>query len=150
MIYPQAAQLTHPRHAPIDYDILEDIIGESTCTSGRIAPCTESFKTMPTFKITYDVKLKPGAGSFCTGPMEIMRQMDDAQKNTLRQLRDFLKNEGIEKDVTAISPITGQIGIAIHCSDSTAQKIAAQKFVTKLEPYTPPPPQKKQFPKFKF
>lgn len=105
---------------------------------------------MPTFKITYDVKLKPAAGSFCTGPMEIMRQMDDAQKNTLRQLRDFLKNEGIEKDVTAISPITGQIGIAINCSDDVAQKIAAQKFVTKLEPYTPPPPQKKQFPKFKF
>lgn len=105
---------------------------------------------MQTYKFTYAVNLKPAPGSFCTGPMEIMRQMDDAQKNTLRQLRDFLKAEGMEKDVTAITPVTGEIGIALRCSPETAQKIAAQSFVKDMQPYSPPPVKKTSFPKFKF
>ncbi len=106
---------------------------------------------MKNYKFTYDVQLKPAPGSFCTGPMEIMRQMDDAQKKTLRSLRDFLKAEGLEKDVAAITPMNGEIGIVIRCSDDAAQKIAAQSFARDFAPYTPPPqPQKPRFPKFKF
>lgn len=106
---------------------------------------------MQTYKFTYEVNLKAAPGSFCTGPLEIMRQMDDAQKKTLRQLRDFLKAEGIEKDVRAISPLSGEIGIAVSCSEDVARKIAAQPFVRDMQPYTPPPPKKTPpFPKFKF
>lgn len=113
--------------------------------------CRESFLDMQTYKLTYAVNLKPAPGSFCTGPMEIMQQMDTAQKKTLRALRDFLKAEGIEKDVTAISPINGEIGIALRCSEDAARKIAAQPFVREMTPYTPPPPKKTPpFPKFKF
>ncbi|MDP2204727.1 MAG: hypothetical protein Q8K65_00295 [Alphaproteobacteria bacterium] len=106
---------------------------------------------MQTYKFTYDVNLKPAPGSFCTGPMEIMRQMDAAQKKTLRALREFLKAEGIEKDVTAISPLSGEIGIALRCTEDAARKISAQSFVREMKPYTPPPPKKTApFPKFKF
>lgn len=105
---------------------------------------------MPVFKITYDLKLKPGAGGFCTSPLEIMQQMDDAQKNALKNIRGFLKQENLEKDVKALSPITGQIGIAIDCTDDVARKLAAQPFVSGVAPYTPPPAPKNNFPKFKF
>jgi hypothetical protein len=106
---------------------------------------------MHTYKFTYDVNLKPAPGSFCTGPLEIMQQMDDAQKKTLRKLRDFLKAEGLEKDVAAISPLSGEIGIALTCTDDAARKISAQPFVRDMQPYTPPPPKKTPpFPKFKF
>jgi len=106
---------------------------------------------MQNYKFTYDVQLKPAPGSFCTGPMEIMRQMDDAQKKTLRRLRDFLKAEGIEKDVAAITPMNGEIGIVIRCSEDAARKIAAQSFAKDFAPYTPPPPrQTPRFPKFGF
>lgn len=105
---------------------------------------------MQTYKFTYDVQLKPAPGSFCTGPLEIMRQMDAAQKRALRSLRDFLKAEGIEKDVGAITPLDGEIGIAVRCSEDAARKIAAQPFARDMQPYTPPAVPKKTFPKFKF
>jgi hypothetical protein len=105
---------------------------------------------MQTYKLTYDVGLKPAPGGFCTPPLEILRQMDDAQRKALHDLRGFLKAEGIEKDVSAISPLNGEVGIVICCSADTARRIAAQPFVHDLLPYTPPPEKPATFPGFKF
>lgn len=103
---------------------------------------------MKTYKITYDVQLKPAPGSWCTSPMEILRQMDEVQKKTLRALRDFITQEKIDAEVKSIVPLNGEIGIVLHCSDAAAEKIRKQPFVKEMMLYSVQPKPRAQGFKF--
>jgi hypothetical protein len=96
---------------------------------------------MKQFKLTYPVHLK-ASGGFCTTPLEIVQQMDAARKNTLRDLRAFLKSEGLEDQVKSITPYSNQIGLLLVCTDDVANKLKVQSFVTSIEEdkqrYLPP------------
>lgn len=96
---------------------------------------------MKQFKLTYPVNLK-SSGGFCTTPLEIMQQMDDARKATTKALRDFLKKEGLEAQVKSITPISHQIGLMLVCTDDVAEKLKSQSFVSSIEEdktrYLPP------------
>jgi hypothetical protein len=97
---------------------------------------------MKQYKVSYDVQLKPGGGGFCTSPLEIMRQMDDAQKRTLRALRDFIDRENLGDEVRAIVPLNNEIGIVLQCSDKVAEKLKRQSFVSGLTEMRPAPQRK--------
>ena len=96
---------------------------------------------MKQFKLTYPVNLK-SSGGFCTTPLEIMRQMDEARKAATKDLRDFLKREGLEDQVKSITPCSPQIGLMLVCTDDVAAKLKSQGFVSSIEEdksrYLPP------------
>lgn len=104
---------------------------------------------MKQYKVSYDVTLKPAGGGFCTSPLEIMRQMDDAQKKMLGTLRAFFAREKLEDQVAAVSPLPSEIGIVVRCSETVAQKLAQQPFVTHIAQYAPKQ-HRKNTPFFKF
>ncbi len=89
--------------------------------------------TYHTYKINYDVNLKGTPGSFCTSPLEIMMQMNNAQNSTLQEVRKFLREEKLQHEVTALKTIPGQIGLTITCSDAVAAKIAKLPCVRNIE-----------------
>lgn len=96
---------------------------------------------MKQFKLTYPVNLK-SSGGWCTTPLEIMQQMDDARKAATRELREFLAREGLEGQVKAIVPVPHQIGLMLVCTDEVAEKLKGQSFVSAIEEdktrYLPP------------
>lgn len=87
---------------------------------------------MKQYKLTYDVHLKNSSGGFCTTPLEIMSQMDDARAKTLKLLRDFLKREGLEAQVGAITSPAG-IGINIYATEEVAAKLKNAPFLSGIE-----------------
>lgn len=96
---------------------------------------------MKQFKLTYPVNLK-SSGGFCTTPFEIVRQMDEARRTATKQLRDFLKREGLEDQVRSVASCSPQIGLMLVCSDAVAEKLKSQAFVSSIEEdksrYLPP------------
>jgi len=99
-----------------------------------------------TYKITYDVHLKARPGSFCTSPLDIMMQMNDAQHKALKAVRQCVHDQNLDREVTSLKPIPNQIGLMITCSDDAAKKIARLPCVRKMErleddqrPKPPPP-----------
>lgn len=96
---------------------------------------------MKQFKLTYPLKLAP-SGGFCTTPLEIMRQMDEARKKATRELRDFITREGLAGQVKSITPYSNQIGLLLVCTDDVAERLKGQSFVSGLEEdktrYLPP------------
>jgi hypothetical protein len=89
--------------------------------------------TYKTYKITYDVNLKARPGSFCTSPLDIMMQMNDAQHKTLKDIRQFIRDQNLGREVTSLKPVPNQIGLMITCSDEAAKKIARLPCVRKME-----------------
>lgn len=102
--------------------------------------------TFKTYKITYDVNLKARPGSFCTSPLDIMMQMNDAQHKALKDIRQYIQDEKLSHDVTALRPVPNQIGLLITCSEAAANKIAKLPCVRRMEKFDdiqrpkPPPP----------
>jgi len=105
---------------------------------------------MKQYKVSYDVRLQPGGGGFCTSPLEIMQQMDDARKKTLRAVRDFLKREDMEDQVRAIVPLQNENALVLHCTDDVAQKLARQDFVAAVAEHVEPPAARRKPPRFGF
>lgn len=99
-----------------------------------------------TYKITYDVNLKARPGAFCTSPLDIMMQMNDAQHKALKEVRNFVQEQKLGGEVTSLKPVPNQIGLMITCSDDAAKKIARLPCVRKMEKLEddqrpkPPPP----------
>ena len=91
--------------------------------------------TFKTYKITYDVNLKARAGSFCTSPLDIMMQMNDAQHKTLKDIRQYIQDEKLSQDVTSLKPVPNQIGLIITCSEAVANKIAKLPCVRRIEKF---------------
>jgi hypothetical protein len=97
---------------------------------------------MKQFKLTYEVNLKPSKGGFCTTPFEIMQQMDAAQRNARRNLRDFLAREGLGDQVKSVAAVSNGIGLMLICTDEVAQRLKGEAFVSSIEedrtPHLPP------------
>ena len=68
--------------------------------------------------------------------------MDDARKAATRDLRAFLKAEGLEDQVKSITPYSNQIGLLLVCTDDVAGRLKGQGFVSSIEEdkalYLPP------------
>ncbi|MBI1214376.1 MAG: hypothetical protein GC185_00990 [Alphaproteobacteria bacterium] len=107
---------------------------------------------MKQYKVSYDVRLRPGGGGFCTSPLEIMQQMGDAQKKTMRALRDFLTRENLQDQVRAIVPLQNENAIVLQCGEEVAEKLKRQSFVSGVAEYQPAPAQKpgRKPPPFRF
>ncbi len=89
-------------------------------------------KSMKQYKLSYPIKLENTSGGFCMTPLSIMNQMDDARKTALTALRAFIKSEGVEADVRAItSPADG--GLNIWCSETVAAKLRTAPFRSSVE-----------------
>jgi hypothetical protein len=99
-------------------------------------PATKSYK------ISYPVALRSGGNPACTSPLQIMAQMDAAQAATMAQLMDFIKNGGLQQEVTGVIAHQGQPGIYITCTDGLARALARAPFVESIVPEQPaaPPP----------
>lgn len=89
-------------------------------------------KSMKQYKLSFPIQLENTSGGFCMTPLSIMNQMDDARKSALKSLRAFIKSEGVESEVRAItSPAEG--GINIWCSENVAAKLKTAPFLNNVE-----------------
>ncbi len=89
-------------------------------------------KSMKQYKLSFPIQLENTSGGFCMTPLSIMNQMDDARKSALTALRAFIKSEGVESEVRAItSPADG--GLNIWCSEAVAAKLKRAPFLNKVE-----------------
>ena len=90
---------------------------------------------MKQYKLSFPIQLENTSGGFFMTPLYIMNQMDDARKSSMQSLRAFIKSEGVESEVRAItSPADG--GLNIWCSEAVAAKLRTAPFLNKVEELT--------------
>lgn len=92
---------------------------------------------MKQYLVTYPVTLKNDGGGWCTSPLQIMRQMDAAQRDTLHKINTLISLELLDDQVGRVQGVKDKKEILITCSEQVAARIKAQDFIESVTPHTP-------------
>ena len=85
---------------------------------------------MNRYRLSYVFKLENKSGGFCLSPLDVMTQMKKAQTQKMTEIRNFLIDNGLTRDVKLTIPVPDKNEIVITCTPKVATALEQSRILS--------------------